>query len=155
MRFTNHRTITSVAIAFLAIMAIPAARGATIATPPLEMNIFGGVLDYNLLQEEAYNYGLCAVLNGDDEPITVLVEIFDSGGNIHVSEEINVPAHSVRDVESRNHLAFNLWDHADRGFCRVSGKFKKRATKATLSQCFFSTAIPFDEQGCEASVSTR
>jgi|GEM_PF-6520767 len=67
----------------------------------------------------------CRIVNAGTAPITVLFEIVDGDGAVVADDTFEVPAGGARGL--------NLADTAEAGHCRFSGKFKRKAVRATIA----------------------
>jgi hypothetical protein len=67
----------------------------------------------------------CRLVNAGSAPISVLFEIIDAEGAVVASDAHEIPAGGAR--------ALAVTDTALAGHCRFSGKFKRKAVRATVS----------------------
>lgn len=71
------------------------------------------------------NFLDCRIVNLADAPISVFFEMIDNQGAVLMAESIDVPAGGIR--------ALDLQDTAAAVYCRFTGKFKRKAVRASVA----------------------
>jgi hypothetical protein len=98
--------------AVLLLVAGTSAHALTLSTPSVSATNVDNFLD-------------CRIVNLADKPITVLFEMVDNEGAVLLDESVEVPPGGIR--------AIDLANTAAAVYCRFTGKFKKKAVRASVA----------------------